>query len=44
MDEHFEAKLDAVLDKVSRQGQSSLTDGERQVLMRASEIFRRKRT
>jgi membrane associated rhomboid family serine protease len=44
MDEHFEAKVDAVLDKVARQGQASLTEGERQVLLRASEIYRRKRT
>ncbi len=43
MDEHFEAKVDAVLDKVSRSGQSSLTEKERQILLKASEIYRRRR-
>lgn len=43
-DEHLEAKLDAVLAKVARSGQQSLTDGERQILMRASEIYKRRRT
>src|SRR5262245_4129094 len=44
MDEHLEAKLDAVLEKVSRHGQESLTEKERMILMRASEIYKRKRT
>jgi hypothetical protein len=44
MDEHLEAKLDAVLEKVSRDGQDSLTESERKVLLRASEIYKRKRT
>ncbi len=44
MDEHLEAKLDAVLEKVSRHGQGSLTETERKILMRASEIYKRKRT
>jgi membrane associated rhomboid family serine protease len=44
VDEQLEAKLDAVLEKVSRLGQASLTDNERQILMRASEIYKRKRT
>jgi membrane associated rhomboid family serine protease len=43
-EEHLEAKLDRVLEKVARHGQSSLTEGERQVLMRASEIYRKRRT
>jgi membrane associated rhomboid family serine protease len=42
--EHFEAKLDAVLEKVARYGQSSLTDSERELLMRASEMYKRRRT
>jgi Rhomboid family len=42
--EHFEAKLDAVLEKVARYGQSSLTENEREVLMRASEVYKRRRT
>jgi rhomboid family protein len=44
MDEHLEAKLDAVLEKVSRHGQGSLTESERKILLRASEIYKRKRT
>ncbi|MCS6850969.1 MAG: rhomboid family intramembrane serine protease [Gemmataceae bacterium] len=43
-DEHLEAKLDAVLEKVARFGQASLTESERQILFRASEIFKRRRT
>ena len=43
-DEQLEAKLDAVLAKVARTGQSSLTDAERQVLLQASERYKRKRT
>jgi hypothetical protein len=44
LDEHLEAKLDAVLEKVARFGQSSLTESERQILMRASEVYRRRRS
>ena len=44
MDEHLEAKLDAVLEKVSRHGKESLTEKERKILLRASEIYKRKRT
>ncbi len=44
MDEHLEAKLDAVLEKVSRHGKDSLTENERKILLRASEIYKRKRT
>jgi membrane associated rhomboid family serine protease len=44
VDEHLEAQLDAVLEKVARHGQESLTPGEREILQRASEIYRRKRT
>jgi len=44
MDEHLEAKVDAVLEKVSRHGEGSLTDHERQILLKASEIYRKKRT
>lgn len=43
-DEQLEAKLDAVLEKVARFGQGSLTDAERQILVRASEVYRRRRT
>jgi membrane associated rhomboid family serine protease len=43
-DEQLEAKLDAVLEKVARHGQGSLTDSERQILLRASEVYKRRRT
>jgi membrane associated rhomboid family serine protease len=44
VDEHLEAKLDAVLEKVARHGQESLTDSERQILFRASEVYKKRRT
>jgi membrane associated rhomboid family serine protease len=44
LDEHLDAKLDAVLEKLSRHGRDSLTDGERNILLRASEIYKKKRT
>jgi membrane associated rhomboid family serine protease len=43
-DEQLEAKLDAVLEKVARSGQASLSEPERQILLRASEIYKRRRT
>jgi membrane associated rhomboid family serine protease len=43
-DEQLEAKLDAVLEKVARHGQGSLTEHERQILLRASEVYKRRRT
>ncbi|HLJ94182.1 MAG TPA: rhomboid family intramembrane serine protease [Gemmataceae bacterium] len=42
-EDQLEAKLDAVLAKVARTGQSSLTESERQILKRASEVYRRRR-
>jgi membrane associated rhomboid family serine protease len=44
VDEHLEAKVDAVLEKVARHGQASLTENERQILMRASEVYKKRRT
>jgi hypothetical protein len=44
LDEHLDAKLDAVLEKLSRHGRESLTDSERDILLRASEIYKKKRT
>jgi membrane associated rhomboid family serine protease len=44
LDEQLEAKLDAVLEKVARSGQASLTENERQILLRASEIYKRRRS
>ena len=44
VDEQLEAKLDAVLEKVARFGRGSLTEGENQILMRASEIYKKRRS
>jgi membrane associated rhomboid family serine protease len=44
VDEQLEAKLDAVLEKVARKGQSSLTESEREILLRASEVYKRRRS
>jgi membrane associated rhomboid family serine protease len=43
LDEQLEAQLDAVLAKVAKQGQASLTSSERAILKRASELYRRRR-
>jgi membrane associated rhomboid family serine protease len=43
-DELLEAQLDAVLEKLHRFGKESLTEKENQILMRASEVARRRRT
>lgn len=43
MDEQLEAKLDQVLEKVKNYGQESLSEEERAVLFRASEIYRKRR-
>jgi membrane associated rhomboid family serine protease len=43
-DEHMEAKMDAILEKISRVGKENLTESEREFLLRASEILRRRRT
>jgi membrane associated rhomboid family serine protease len=42
-DEQLEAKLDAVLEKVSRHGQESLTAEEREILAKASELYKKRR-
>jgi hypothetical protein len=44
VDEQLEAKVDAVLEKVARFGQSSLTEQEREILLKASEIYKRRRS
>jgi membrane associated rhomboid family serine protease len=43
-DEQMEAKVDAVLEKVARFGQSSLTEEEKQILMKASEVYKKRRS
>jgi membrane associated rhomboid family serine protease len=40
----LEAQLDAVLEKLSRSGRASLTESERALLLRASEIYRKRRS
>lgn len=42
--EQLEAKLDAVLEKVARFGQDSLTEQEKKILVQASEIYKRRRS
>ena len=42
-EEPFEAKVDRVLEKVSQHGQESLTSEEREILFRASEIYKKRR-
>lgn len=44
LDEQLEAKMDAILEKMSRHGKESLTESERQILLRASEVFRKRRS
>ena len=42
-DETFESKVDRVLEKVSKHGQESLTPEEREILFRASEVYKKRR-
>jgi len=44
VDEQLGAKLDAVLAKVARYGRNSLTESENRILLRASEIYKRRRS
>jgi membrane associated rhomboid family serine protease len=44
VDEQMEARVDAVLEKVARFGQSSLTEEERQLLLKASEVYKKRRS
>ncbi|HEY2784627.1 MAG TPA: rhomboid family intramembrane serine protease [Fimbriiglobus sp.] len=43
VDEQLEAKLDRVLEKVSRTGRESLTADEKAILQKASEVYKRRR-
>ncbi len=43
-DEHLEAKMDAVLEKLSREGKDKLNDNDRAILQKASEILRKRRS
>ncbi len=43
VDEHLEAQLDKVLEKVGRTGKESLTEQERAILLRAAEVYKRRK-
>ena len=43
-DEHLEAKMDAILEKISREGKETLTDSDKAILQKASELLRKKRS
>jgi len=43
VNEHLEAKLDEVLAKVAKHGKESLTEPEREILLKASEIYKKRR-
>ncbi len=42
-DEQLEARVDQVLEKVSKYGQESLTPEEREILFKASELYKKRR-
>jgi len=44
VDEQLEAKLDAVLEKVSTSGMQSLTEEEKSILKKASEVMKRRKS
>ena len=44
VDEQLEAQLDRVLSKVAKQGRASLSAEENEILQRASEIYKKKRS
>lgn len=44
VDEHLEAKLDTVLEKIAKTGKDSLTPEEQAILQQASQMYKRRRT
>ncbi|MFO0936263.1 MAG: rhomboid family intramembrane serine protease [Gemmataceae bacterium] len=44
VDEQLEAKLDRVLDKVAKSGTDSLSSEEMEILLKASEVYKRRRS
>ncbi|HZZ78659.1 MAG TPA: rhomboid family intramembrane serine protease [Gemmataceae bacterium] len=44
VDEHLEAKLDAILEKIAKLGKDSLTQEEQQILQQASQMYKKRRT
>ena len=43
-DEQLEAKMDAVLEKISRVGKENLNESDKEVLLRASERLKKRRS
>jgi membrane associated rhomboid family serine protease len=43
VDEHLEAKLDAILEKIAKSGKDSLTQKEQEVLQQAAQMYKRRR-
>ncbi|MFL5330631.1 MAG: rhomboid family intramembrane serine protease [Gemmataceae bacterium] len=43
VERQFEAQVDAVLEKVQRYGQASLSEREHQILLKASEVYKQRR-
>ena len=43
-DEHLEAKLDAVLEKIAKWGKESLTQQEQDILKLAAEMYKKRRS
>lgn len=44
VDEHLEAKLDAVLAKIAKSGKDSLTQQEQEILRQAAQMYKRRRS
>jgi len=44
VDEHLEAKLDAILEKIAKTGKGSLTEQEQEILQQASQMYKKRRT
>jgi membrane associated rhomboid family serine protease len=44
VDEHLEAKLDAVLEKIATKGKDSLTEQEQEILKQAAEMYKKRRS
>jgi hypothetical protein len=44
VDEHLEAKLDAVLEKIKNKGKESLNEQEQEVLRQAAAMYKKRRT
>jgi membrane associated rhomboid family serine protease len=43
-EQRIRAQTDAILEKISRYGKESLTESERELLLRASEVFKRRKS